>query len=738
MAARRLGIGKDRPWRWPGARSLPLPGRVQVVAAAGGLLLSRAVLLGTFKPFGVASLVALGLTAPEAALAGAVGVVAGTLLPGAGGRTWPYVAAAVLLAVMVRHVARHRPAGARIMPLFAGAVLVATRCAAAAWSRAGIFALWSIVIEGILAVAGVYVMAEGLPRLLGRRSGPPTAEESACLVLIAVAALAGVPEWTVAGMPVRQAVMAWAVISLAAAGGVAAGGTAGIVVGAAGLLLYDQSPGLAAAQALAGLVAGFLRELGRWACGVGYVLARAVVLFAADPAVLPGGMVLADIAGYALSSVWPLAHRWRTVGRQLAGVSATNLPSGATGTGAVAPREQGRDAVAGTHQVTGEDHAGLEDAGAWERAVSRLGDFGNTFSELAASFQHTLVDGDENADASSPAGARRLVLGQMKGLAAVLDDLTGSFQTQQATKANILKQSRRLLGGFGIRPEHVHLDGERHPPWVLEVQGPGCPDYDWCQRVLLPVLEGGLGARLQVLWHRCALAGSGRRCAFTVGPAPRWQVRFGAAQVAADGTTPGDSFACGQVGASRCLMAISDGMGIGPAAARESRAAVTLVHRLLSAGLDVFASLRAVNSLLILGAAGDTFATLDLCLIDVFTGQAEFAKISAPPSYLVRGGRVQVLAGSGLPLGMLDDVRARVHTTRFLQGDLLVMASDGLWSPDGRKESWVIDVLAHASDRDPQALAELLAAIGRERSARKDDITVLVGSVSDEAGDGVN
>jgi len=662
------------------------------MAALAGLLWSRALVMGTFKPFGIASVAGFGIAVPGYVPAAVVGVVAGSLLPGAGGRAWPYVAAALALGVLAYAVGHKEKPRHWMLPMLAAVLLVAARVLEAArwgitpftWAAAG--------VEGILAGAGVYVIADGLPRVFGLRSGRTSADESVSLALMVSMTAAGLPPIGV--VPWREALIAGGVMGLAGAGGLVGGSVAGLVVGAAGLWLLDLPLAWAMAQAAAGVAAGFLQELGWWAGGLGYVLAEIVVLFSFSAGEFPLNAVAAGAAGYFGVAIWHWGGRRSSRGSGGRGPTVT------------------------------------EDTGVWEKAALRIGDFGHTFSELAAAFEETLFEDDGHALASAAFATRRMVLGQMKGLAAVLESMRGSVQRHKELKEKVLDQSRAVLADFGLAPGDVSLDGDHRPSWVVQVRGRGCADYAFCRRVVLPALEARIGVGLQLTARRCTLPGVNRNCEFAFSPAPRWQLRYGACQVAADGHTPGDSFVCGELDQGRALMVVSDGMGIGPAAARESRAAVTLVQRLLAAGLDVKASLQAVNSLLILGeAGGDTFATLDLILIDTYTGLLEFAKIAAPPAYLVRGGKVQSLAGSGLPLGVVSNLEASVKTLRISPGDVLVMASDGLWNGDDQKDEWVKTILSRAAGQDPQMLAELLVTIGQERSGGKDDITVLVGRV---------
>ena len=49
----------------------------------------------------------------------------------------------------------------------------------------------------------------------------------------------------------------------------------------------------------------------------------------------------------------------------------------------------------------------------------------------------------------------------------------------------------------------------------------------------------------------------------------------------------------------------------------------------------------------------------DMLLIDLARGRAEFTKLSASRSYILRGGRVLTVEGGKLPLGILEKIKGR-------------------------------------------------------------------------------
>lgn len=103
-----------------------------------------------------------------------------------------------------------------------------------------------------------------------------------------------------------------------------------------------------------------------------------------------------------------------------------------------------------------------------------------------------------------------------------------------------------------------------------------------------------------------------------------------------------------------CLL-LSDGMGCGEAAQRESSMAVRLLERFLRAGIDAPPALKTLNSALSLRAEStDSFTTVDLLTLSLQTLEGELYKYGAAPSYLKRGGTVRRVTCSCLPAGLQE------------------------------------------------------------------------------------
>ena len=209
---------------------------------------------------------------------------------------------------------------------------------------------------------------------------------------------------------------------------------------------------------------------------------------------------------------------------------------------------------------------------------------------------------------------------------------------------------------------------------------------------------------------------------------PSIQVAAGmCSREASPGSPCGDRALCEALGDGRTALILSDGMGRGADAAGESRCVATLLHRLLLAGAEARSAIDAVNSMMRL-RGGDSFATLDLCLIDAYRSEASFYKLGASLSVLVRRGVCLRVEGGRLPPGVVEPAEPSVTALRLRPGDAVVMVTDGVadFAREGQ-EDWLTRTLTGLRGTAARAMAERLvdAAARREGGKPRDDMTAV-------------
>lgn len=177
-----------------------------------------------------------------------------------------------------------------------------------------------------------------------------------------------------------------------------------------------------------------------------------------------------------------------------------------------------------------------------------------------------------------------------------------------------------------------------------------------------------------------------------------------------------------------CVL-LCDGMGSGNDASRESRLTAELLRDFIKAGFIKKTAVKMINSTLAMQADKENFSTVDIAEIDLRNGKAEFLKVGAANTYILRGDKLDVISEKALPVGMLEDIHIPTVERTLSDGDIIVMTSDGI-SDTGHgnmRGEWIKSVIAeHGTDM--QSLADEILKNARNKAYPKpcDDMTAAV------------
>lgn len=214
---------------------------------------------------------------------------------------------------------------------------------------------------------------------------------------------------------------------------------------------------------------------------------------------------------------------------------------------------------------------------------------------------------------------------------------------------------------------------------------------------------------------------------------PGYMVLTGVARAAKkDELLSGDSFSFLYPDSGETVLILSDGMGSGEAASRDSEAVIELLEQLLSAGFDKKTAVRLINSVLLLRTEGKSYSTVDISVINPYGGTCEFIKLGASGTYIKRDGWIEKVESATLPVGMFREADYDRSEKKLYDGDYVIMTSDGI--PDtlgGHLEEVLFAAGRKPTDRTPQGVAgEILkAALELCEYKPKDDMTVLVAEI---------
>ena len=195
-------------------------------------------------------------------------------------------------------------------------------------------------------------------------------------------------------------------------------------------------------------------------------------------------------------------------------------------------------------------------------------------------------------------------------------------------------------------------------------------------------------------------------------------------------TVSGDNYSFYEVENGRMVAALSDGMGSGEKACNDSGRVIEKMERLLEAGFRKEPAVQMINGALVAAGQEENMSTLDLCDINLYTGECEFMKVGAACSYIKRGRLVDRLSALNFPLGVFGQIEPETIQRVLQSGDYVIMLSDGILDAlsQGIGEEVLPEIIGRTEYTNPNEIANQILACCLKQSCGqiRDDMTVLV------------
>lgn len=194
----------------------------------------------------------------------------------------------------------------------------------------------------------------------------------------------------------------------------------------------------------------------------------------------------------------------------------------------------------------------------------------------------------------------------------------------------------------------------------------------------------------------------------------------------------GDTFTSIKLPMGRVLLCLADGMGSGQEAFLESATVLNLAELLLETGFSAEGTIKMINAVLLLRGAEQKPTTMDLGLIDLYSGACEFVKLGAAVSFIRRRHFIEQIKAETLPIGMFRELEPFALEHNLEDGDKIIMVTDGVLEAFGEldKEEELEKVIMSYRGENPREMADYILGKAREASGTfRDDMTVLVAGV---------
>ncbi|MFO7819039.1 MAG: stage II sporulation protein E [Halanaerobacter sp.] len=324
---------------------------------------------------------------------------------------------------------------------------------------------------------------------------------------------------------------------------------------------------------------------------------------------------------------------------------------------------------------------------------------------------------------------KKILLDQLSGMAEVIDDLAAELTIDIQPEEKLKKKVQSILEDAGLVIKDISVTNYNNEQLEFTIRKRSCNGSQECIKKMLPLLNNKLGHNLDLVWSECGLELDKPSCVCQLAPGPKYRFSKGVATASSNGDVSGDNYTFFKLKEEKFITILSDGMGIGSKAFKESKGAVTLLKTMLQSGLNYESALKTINSILGIRSKEEIFATVDLLSIDLVTAQAEFSKVGSVSSFIKRGQEINMIKSNSLPIGILNQIEVEPTELQLHDGDFIIMITDGILESKENltiKEEWIIKLLKNNLIDDPTSLAQYILQKAQENSENSDDMTVLV------------
>ncbi|WP_366923328.1 stage II sporulation protein E [Metallumcola ferriviriculae] len=748
-----------------------------VLIAFTAFFLGRAVILKELMPFGPAFLIAIIAVQRKHLPLALTAIGAGVFTTLSGLAMWEHFFVLVLLATVGVLYPINYERRWLIISLVVFVTTILGKGVLAIFFQPTLYQWVAVFFEATFAAAMGVAFTLIINALSNKGLRALSPEETLCLVILFVGVLSGMEDITLGYFSLQRLAANWVTMLVALGGGPGAGAAAGTLMGVVPSITKIMAPSLVGAYALGGLLAGIFNDYGKVGTVGGYILGNmilsvyllgqvdAVIRFAE---ILAASLLLLAVPGWHkhLRGLFK-ANDDMEIHTQLAGISGKKVKD-LSRVFAELARSFNETASTTQEHSLDDDMANIMNLIAqkvchqcpmtkkcWDNDVYRT--YKNlirlftlaensgrvTKKDISAHINGRCTRSGEIATAVNfmvetyqvdrfwrkrLEESKGVVALQLNGVAEVMQKLVDSLLLEVEKRGDLEAVLARELSTIGITPYELIVFRRGRKDLEVNLKHKPCGGIDTCYAKILPVVTRIVGRPYDVDKRVCPIHSGAVNCHLRLIPSWTYHLETGVAQTAKKGSAIcGDKVATFNLPEGKAALLISDGMGVGPKAARESNVTVNLLHKLLETGFSTDVAVKTANSIMTMRSVDDSFTTLDLVMIDLYSGEAEFVKIGAAPSWIKRGHRVEAVSRGNLPMGIFQTIEVESLTMTLQLGDILVMASDGILDQQ-EGERGLLNVLNQIQSDDPQHIADQLLAFGLKHNQGQaaDDMTILV------------
>ncbi len=328
---------------------------------------------------------------------------------------------------------------------------------------------------------------------------------------------------------------------------------------------------------------------------------------------------------------------------------------------------------------------------------------------------------------------RGIIAEQLDAMAYIMEDCAREYKDISTREGKLLGAVKSRLKEKGVLSREIHLYQRQNGKISLQLTA--ASKWGNCVTVKEMAKAVSQGLKRDMVPGRYTRSLIGQEEAFLVFEEDTlYHTLQGVARLTKDhAQISGDSFSFLELEGGECVMALSDGMGSGINACKESEMVIELIEKFLEAGFRKETAIRMMNSAMVIQGDEGSFSTVDMAAIDLYTGMCEFYKIGAAAAYIKHGEKVECISSASLPAGIFHQLEIERSSRQLQDGDFVVLVTDGVTDclQVPMPEETMQEILGALDTNNPEQMAKqvleriLICTDGKV----PDDMTVLAAGI---------
>ncbi len=328
---------------------------------------------------------------------------------------------------------------------------------------------------------------------------------------------------------------------------------------------------------------------------------------------------------------------------------------------------------------------------------------------------------------------REVIAQQLDAMADIMEDCAKEYIDVSHREGRLLTAVKFRLKEQGVLASEIHLYEKLNGRFSLQVRLTSRWGNCVGVRDIAKAVSEGMHRSMVPIKNSRTLVGK-EEAQLCFEEEPMFHTLQGVARLCKDGAqVSGDNFSFLEMEGGQTVLTLSDGMGSGIRACKESEMVIELIEKFLETGFQKETAIRMMNSAMVMHGEDGMYSTVDMAAVDLYTGNCEFYKIGAAAAFIKHEEDVESVSSASLPVGIFGKVEIEKSSRKLQDGDFVVLLSDGVLDylhvpnpEETMKEILETSVINHPGQLAKHILERILLFTG---GRVPDDMTVLTAGI---------